>query len=721
VFLNLNEQKLLSDNIEQRGRREVLLDLVYKVKVEFRDRIIPEETLLEFLESKMNVEKFNSTPHIINEYGRSFKLCGREDSLKTAAAAFRNILNYKGDREDLRIPLCSGLSGLGKTRMLEEWESIMDIAKISGPRLGVLIPYYNGHMPQPLENHLSIESSFSWRLLHRLFIEDNGPNLFKWFETCLPEYAGSLSLPKALEVIRLHLIQRGDLDRNDVLNLFLGIDEYQNVNALFDGSPLQELLAILGNTLASPGEGLKVFPMLAGTYLSSVSIANSSRVDTIRVPMNLLSAEEIESAISSIQGGLNILGYAPVMRHLFYFEGLARWTFRYVGSILQQMEDLKENDVLEPKKIEACFSAIKQEYLHSWVRKVRSDHELSDKDLIYLAAHSLSGMKINSLLSFNDKLTWSRLQDSSVCLICDEKVTLPYPLYYFIADFDETKFDDLAMKSIITTLRSLIDKVDSLIYDKPLWELWERFGAHFHALRINSLLLLGNSEVRVSQIFEGALLNDCNHVVRLKPMLVMETEEVFSENIGVEVGTRGFPNHTKNWVDDGWIVINGERGKGVDLFFCLERVDSPGIVVITDQRKRIPGYFGMKRIKAIVNKAKIVPKFHENVSMIACIFSCFSQTDLKFNQIPSESCLVSYNQSKDYHGSSPCININQAPISHIKTLFSGQDSTLLCDMLLQERNKRRKFKSLSEFQDFVKSNKLVVHFRKDFADRAVFQ
>ena len=58
--------------------------------------------------------------------------------------------------------------------MLEEGERMFDLARIPSARLGALVLYYNRHPPQPTERLMTIKASFSWRLLHRLFLEGNG-------------------------------------------------------------------------------------------------------------------------------------------------------------------------------------------------------------------------------------------------------------------------------------------------------------------------------------------------------------------------------------------------------------------------------------------------------------------------------------------------------------------------------------------------------------------
>jgi hypothetical protein len=53
----------------------------------------------------------------------------------------------------------------------------------------------------------------------------------------------------------------------------------------------------------------------------------------------------------------------------------------------------------------------------------------------------------------------------------------------------------------------------------------------FHALRINSLIIVGYSEVKVKQLFKGAIVNGCEDKVVLRPMLVMETEDKYSTDM----------------------------------------------------------------------------------------------------------------------------------------------------------------------------------------------
>eukprot|EP00158_Paraphelidium_tribonemae_P002264 Partr_v1_DN25243_c4_g1_i1_m16678 putative Crinkler (CRN) family protein len=102
--------------------------------------------------------------------------------------------------------------------------------------------------------------------------------------------------------------------------------------------------------------------------------------------------------------------------------------------------------------------------------------------------------------------------------------------------------------------------------------LWEVFGAYYHALRINSLIIVCHSVVKVKQLFKGAIINGCEDEVELTPTLVMETEDKVSTDMTSRmIGRRGNYNERHDWLDEGLVVINGEGGEGVDVFFALKK------------------------------------------------------------------------------------------------------------------------------------------------------
>ncbi|EPZ30742.1 hypothetical protein O9G_006129, partial [Rozella allomycis CSF55] len=103
--------------------------------------------LLNFMNMQMiDVTKLFGSCRILPEDKRNIELSGREEAIAQAAGKFKVFADPLGTAKETRkLPVASGLSGLGKTRLMEEWERIFDQAEVLGPRFGVLVPYYNGH------------------------------------------------------------------------------------------------------------------------------------------------------------------------------------------------------------------------------------------------------------------------------------------------------------------------------------------------------------------------------------------------------------------------------------------------------------------------------------------------------------------------------------------------------------------------------------------------
>ncbi len=129
--------------------------------------------------------------HILSEKSLSYPLKGRDDAVESVTVALLNLVTKQlpeqatSDRTERKIPVCSALSGMGKTRMAEEvcaafaeqdgseravlWGKLRAAIKV--PRLGVIVTYGNGiGRVSRLEKQFSIQSSFAWRLLYFFFL-----------------------------------------------------------------------------------------------------------------------------------------------------------------------------------------------------------------------------------------------------------------------------------------------------------------------------------------------------------------------------------------------------------------------------------------------------------------------------------------------------------------------------------------------------------------------
>lgn len=115
--------------------------------------------------------------------------------------------------------------------------------------------------------------------------------------------------------------------------------------------------------------------------------------------------------------------------------------------------------------------------MEKWIEYILNHKLLDHEDIIQVAPFSVSGKEVG----INDKVSWSRLWDSSVCLIdYSDTVSVPYATFHIVAIWNISDFNDDKIQAFVLTLRSLIKKVDSILYDKVPWQLWEVFGAHFH-------------------------------------------------------------------------------------------------------------------------------------------------------------------------------------------------------------------------------------------------
>ncbi|OWY93249.1 Crinkler (CRN) [Phytophthora megakarya] len=210
------------------------------------------------------------------------------------------------DHVESTIPVCSGMSGLGKTRMLDEGYLILrDEMKLDDKHINsVIIPYSNGYNNiHPIEEFMPIQASFSWRLLYRFFLDLNCRHSFEaWFYYRLPANGHQLTFANAVEVIELKLCQNQQIEDKEVpLYLFLGIDSYQTIRWInvkrkhTDKSFVLELFEAVGTFLCSLAHSsLIVLPMFAGTNWTMIqSITNSSCVTTQQIPINLFTMKQI--------------------------------------------------------------------------------------------------------------------------------------------------------------------------------------------------------------------------------------------------------------------------------------------------------------------------------------------------------------------------------------------------------------------------------------------
>ncbi len=134
------------------------------------------DSILAHLLSLQDTKKLS---HRVNhsDKERFIELKGRDTTVSQAVSLLkRSCEAYKtntADRTNYPFIVFNGMSGLGKTRMLEEGLGLLPQAGITEPCHTALVMYGNGTPVCDFDRYLPIVASFSWRLLHGLFVEGN--------------------------------------------------------------------------------------------------------------------------------------------------------------------------------------------------------------------------------------------------------------------------------------------------------------------------------------------------------------------------------------------------------------------------------------------------------------------------------------------------------------------------------------------------------------------
>ena len=117
--------------------------------------------MLGWLQGLQQDQKLNSRPYHYLKHGPDYagqkrdgdiRLAGRERTINYISQKMKDRLACF-EAEELAqkaypVPVCCGLSGIGKTRLLDEYPTFFTRAGIDGATLGLLVHYANGHSKQ---------------------------------------------------------------------------------------------------------------------------------------------------------------------------------------------------------------------------------------------------------------------------------------------------------------------------------------------------------------------------------------------------------------------------------------------------------------------------------------------------------------------------------------------------------------------------------------------
>ncbi len=673
-------------------------------------------------------------PHILTEKSMAYPLKGRDEAVTVVTDALITMcteqLKATKDRSEREIPVCSALSGLGKTRMAEEvcaafaepdgshraklWKTLRDAIK--GPRIGVIVTYGNGvGRVRSIEKQFSIESSFAWRLLYFFFLRSRpGLSLEEFMKKRIPSNSAELSFRNALETVLVACRECEIVTYDHTLCLFVGVDEYQKIAMDIDPGYAAKLVDAFSALHADPVPGLVVLPMLTGTDLGVVgSVGSSSNSAIVRVPMRLLGVEECEESIEAVMPEL--LEHQAARRHLFELSGVARW------SIVYAKRCAKINDGLTAEKLIDARDRVSSQYLVNFghlsqVGTETSQSGVSDLVLIEVVAWALSGQAVNIGAKVQG-FSWTRLRDGGLCLIDGENcVSVPYVLVSRVASMDSDIWpENPACQYLIEALDGLRDGVDEQFYRHEPWHLWELFGAYFHAARINALQVIGKRVMKACKLFSGALVNGCIDKVVLRPVRVFRAAAAcqYGEDLGDEISRMANEAEKRHWITGdqgiGTVVVNGSNGQGVDIFFCFKREGTDQYLVCVDQRKRVAKALGQKVAVDLLECARgQTPSILEGAVVIAGLCSMFPNYHGDADTLPSNSFVVSRSCSGLYHGglaghpaSRPFVDVNMDPKAWIG-MFLVSKKAIVASLICEQRKKAR-FENFGELETFVLS------------------
>ena len=689
----------------------------------------------------------NSGAHILSPESMEFTLEGRQQAMTTIENCLRKIFqsatNGKSDRRDYPFPVCSAMSGIGKTRLLDEWvqkfNNDADVwSDIQFPpkqrRLALILSYGNGHSVVSEERSMSAHAGFAWRLLYAIFLERNSKlNGWQRFWTLLPRNAEELTLDDVFQVIQKVL---GLNSVQDKCALFVGIDEYQRIpsNHVDGTDALANFLDVMFNEMTKQNS-VVMLPMFAGTDWSKMSLAASAATVSVqRIPMPLLDTAAMRKAVYGRGDGMNeLLRQDYFCRHLFFLGGVPRPCTEYASECLEWQETNGDKSPhLAKEQYKYIFEEKFAEFFNNVYSTVPSDetsraNKRNEKrgfilrELIWLVAYSVNGETVTEEEtpfarieeSKIKHLSFRHLRDGSVCILGDDgRLQLPYCFFYYLSKVGRSSHRlPPAEDAFMDALKYLRDFVDCNVFNpsNDPWQQWKLFGACFVALRINALCITLTTNVSTLEriFFNGAGTNVSDFSVRLKPMRVAQMNGPLNDSLPALILLKDYPRPV-NWIEEGLVILTGDNGKGIDIFYALELDKNPGnYVLIADQRKRVHGHLN---IPQTINTARAVLqktiRLKEVQHVVVALFSMFTVRKLD-DLLPPDSIAVTFDQHKTFHGAlhlhpaaSVCVRVNVDNQAALEGLFC-QSAQAGAQKILQERSQGHLVVSFESLQSLL--------------------
>ncbi|TPX44665.1 hypothetical protein CcCBS67573_g10402 [Chytriomyces confervae] len=292
---------------------------------------------------------------------------------------------------------------------------------------------------------------------------------------------------------------------------------------------------------------------------------------------------------------------------------------------------------------------------------------------------------------------------NGMCLIHnDGTLIVPFHLVSHVLERQESGGDGLDEYelALLTSLKELSANGEIPLPNVPAWLSWESFGAHFYCVRINSFLALGHKELLVSDILRGTRFKSAVFQTRvhIRVAKVFRSNEQYGPDIPRTITQHGAGYNAVDWTEGQYlqVVLNGDGGPGVDIFFALKRKNDPGYIVVLDQRKRLGSQITQLGLSAYLSKIPGKPKFMDNVDLVVGLMSNYSKIEV--DEIPNSMFVASTSESSKFHGSlfdhpgcTIAIDVNSGLQTSIQQLFLGvqQKRDRIAESIIEHRKKGR--------------------------------
>ena len=258
-----------------------------KVSVEFRSQV---NKLINFVMDADstdfdigNTSKYNRHFSVYDAKKALIPLVGRKEQLSSIFSSWNacktsySEIYRPPDRTQYPVPVCFGLPGVGKSRMLDEWESVFDEMKIDkDARVGIVTSYGNGTGPVDIERDMSVATSLSYRLLYEYFFRQSPSIDYNNFMKYMWKKYGETGLELSINaIIRHRRTQIDEEHRDKPISVFIGIDEFQMIKNSDNITCDIEKLIQSYITASTHASKIDVYMMWAGTEWSKLPVAGS--------------------------------------------------------------------------------------------------------------------------------------------------------------------------------------------------------------------------------------------------------------------------------------------------------------------------------------------------------------------------------------------------------------------------------------------------------------